>query len=767
MINKKYLAWFKDVGKDEGSLVGGKGANLGEITQAGFPVPNGFIVTSQAYYYFIAENNLQLKIKQVLQTTNVHDPRQLTEASQRIKSIVLKGDVPQDLAKEIISYYEKLSGLKHCLVAVRSSATAEDLPDASFAGQQETYLNIKGEANLINTVRQCWASLFTPRAIFYREEKKFDHFKVGIAVPVQKMIQSESSGVMFTINPVTNDKKKIIIEAIWGLGEMIVQGQVTPDHYQVQKDNFKIVKKQVNTQDVQLIKSGTVTKEVKVKTSLQSKQKIADKYIIQLAKLGKRLQQHYFFPQDIEWALENGKLYILQTRPITTIEKIKESQKQKEVKIDLPLLCKGDGASPGIVSGYAKVLTSVKQLSRILKGDILVAEMTTPDFVPAMKKAAAIVTDKGGQTSHAAIVSRELGVPCIVGAEEATKVIKNNMVITVNATTGQVFKGGIDKASKTAIAEANILKQEAQALQKNLKTATKVYVNLGEPELASEIAKRNVDGVGLLRAEFMISQTIGVHPKKLIKDKKQKVFVDKLTEGLKTFCEAFANKPVVYRATDFKTNEYKNLKGGAQFEEEEANPMIGFRGAYRYIKDEQVFELELEAIKNVRNKHGLKNLWLMIPFVRRVEDLKEVKKIVASSGLVRSPSFHLWMMVEIPSNVILLDEFINLGIDGVSIGTNDLTMLLLGVDRDNEKVSSEFNELDPAVLWALEKIITTCHKQKITCSVCGQAPSLYPQLTKKLVDWGITSVSVTPDMIEKTREVVYQAETSLVKEKRK
>jgi pyruvate, water dikinase len=768
--NNNYLVWFKEVDKQNVALVGGKGANLGEITQAGFPVPPGFIITSEAYYYFIAFNKLQIKIKHILEATNVHDPRQLNEASEKIKSLIIKGDVPNNLSRQIISYYENMGLLKHPLVAVRSSATAEDLPDASFAGQQETYLNIKGEANLINTVRKCWASLFTPRAIFYREEKKFDHFKVGIAVPVQKMIQSEVSGVMFTIDPVTNDKKKIIVEAIWGLGEMIVQGQVTPDHYKVRKSDFKITKKQIEKQDVQLIKKGTATKETVVKPNWQQKQKLSDKFIKEIARFGKQLQQHYFFPQDVEWALEKGKLYILQTRPITTIETIekdrKKAKKTGDIKINLPLICKGEGASPGIVSGYAKVLKSAREIGKISKGDVLVAEMTTPDFVPAMKKAVAIVTDKGGQTSHAAIVSRELGVPCVVGCKEASKLIKSGIVITVDASKGKVFKGGIDKTSKKAIAEAKLEAEAILKTSKKLKTATKVYVNLGEPDLALEVSKRNVDGVGLLRAEFMISQTIGIHPKKLIKDKKENIFVNKLSEGLKTFCQAFEDRPVVYRATDFKTNEYKNLKGGKEFEEEEANPMIGFRGAYRYIQDEAVFELELEAIKKVRNKYNLKNLWLMIPFVRRVEDLKQVKKIIASNGLSRSPSFNLWMMVEVPSNVLLLEDFIKTGIDGVSIGTNDLTMLLLGVDRDNEKVSAEFNELDPVVLWALEKVIKTCHKNKITCSVCGQAPSLYPDLTKKLVNWGITSVSITPDMIEKTREIIYEAEKSLVKNKK-
>lgn len=384
--------------------------------------------------------------------------------------------------------------------------------------------------------------------------------------------------------------------------------------------------------------------------------------------------------------------------------------------------------------------------------------MTTPDFVPAMKRAVGIVTNLGGRVSHAAIVSRELGVPCVVGTEKITKLVKNGDVITVNGQTGEIFKGAYAGKSNSIMPIVSQFINQNAEIPNIIKTATKVYVNLGEPQLAKEIALKQVDGVGLLRAEFMISETIGIHPRKLIHDKKEKYFVEKLAEGIKTFCEAFNPRPVVYRATDFKTNEYKNLIGGKAYEPIESNPMLGFRGAYRYIKDERVFELELEAIKRVRNKYNLKNLWLMIPFVRKISELQLVKKIIGSCGLIRSPSFKLWMMVEIPSNVILLDQFINVGIDGVSVGTNDLTMLILGIDRDNETVAPEFDERDESVYWALEKIIKTCHKHNITSSICGQAPSVYPEFTGKLVNWGITSVSVSPDMIDQTRKIIHLAE---------
>ena len=774
--DKKYLVWFNEIDKDDVGLVGGKGANLGEMVKSGFPVPKGFCTTSDAYWYFIESNNLKKQIENILKPVNANDPRQLNEASQRIRRIIRHGKVPKDLAKEIIVFYEKLGGRlkKHCLTAVRSSATAEDLPDASFAGQQETFLNVKGEANLVNKIRECWSSLFTPRAIFYRQEKKFDHYKIAISVVAQRMVQSDTSGVMFTVDPVINDKRIIIIEAIYGLGDLIVQGTVTPDHFKVDKKTFKILVKQINRQEIQLIKSGTSNKKIKVKLRLRNKQKISDKKIIELAKFGKKIHQHYFFPQDIEWAIEKGIIYILQTRPVTTLKTEKRKQKTEIMKINLPLIIKGDPASPGIASGYSRIVKSAKGINKVKNGEILITEMTAPDFVPAMKRAAGIITDKGGQTSHAAIVSRELGVPCIVGTEKGTKIIKKRQVITLNGKTGEVFKGSFLKDQKTSEFEYGDFTTTADTSKKfavsslysssyELKTATKLYVNLAEPDLAEQIAKKNVDGVGLLRAEFMISDNIKYHPKKLIEDKKQKIFVEKLSEGLEKFCRSFEPKPVVYRTTDFKTNEYRNLIGGKYFEPEEQNPMLGFRGAFRYISNEEVFELELKAIKKVRNKLGLKNLWLMVPFVRTVEELQKVKKIVSSNDLRRSSTFKLWMMVEIPSNVFLLEDFIKVGIDGVSIGSNDLTMLILGVDRDNEVLAPVFDERDKAVLWALERVIKTCLKNKIDCSICGQAPSIYPDLTAKLVNWGITSVSVSPDMIEQTRQIIYEAEKRRVR----
>ena len=752
---------FKQVGKTDIGLVGGKGANLGEMVRAGFPVPPGFIVTSAAYFNVLQINNLKPKIKSFLDDLDIHDIHSLNQVSQQIKSLISRAKIPDQLALDIIKRYLKLgSGHNQTLVAVRSSATAEDLPDASFAGQQETYLNVQGEANLIQNIRACWASLFEPRAIFYRQEKHFDHFKVGIAVPVQQMIQSRISGIMFTVNPVTNNKNQLVIEAIWGLGEKIVLGAYTPDHYLIQKLSWKILQKQTNPQTKQLTLSQDKNRELKLPKNKQRQTKLTDEQIIYLAKLGHQIQQHYFFPQDIEWALTDNKFYLVQSRPITTLN-LQETKIAPVSTNKLTLLLKGEPASPGIVAGYTRILKSAKEINQLLPGEILVTDMTTPDFVPAMKKAAAIVTNKGGQTSHAAIVSREMGIPCIVGTATATKVLKTRTVVTVNGQTGEVFLGGaIAKPKKISLEK--ITKIPAKDLKPDTQTtATKLYVNLGEPDLAESIGQKNVDGLGLLRAEFMIAQ-IGTHPKKLIADHKEAQFIAGLTAGLAKFAKAFYPRPVVYRATDFKTNEYSNLIGGKAYEPQEPNPMLGYRGAFRYLTDEKVFALELYALKNVREKLGYKNLWLMIPFVRTVKELQSVKKIVSSYGLVRSASFKLWMMVEIPANVLLLEEFIKVGIDGVSIGSNDLTMLTLGVDRDNSEVASAYDELNPAVLSLIETTVKTCRKNKITCSICGQAPSLYPDLTEKLVRWGITSVSVTPDMIDQTRNIIYQAEKRLI-----
>jgi pyruvate,water dikinase len=749
-VNKgqKVIVWFYEVTKDDVPRVGGKGANLGEMSRANIPVPPGFIVTANAYRDFLNRTKIAAKIRQLLKPLDANDSKKLQQTAGKIKQVILDAPMPAELAREIKEAYKKMG---QGLVAVRSSATAEDLPEASFAGQQSTFLNVEGEKEVVAAVQGCWASLFEPRAIFYREQHGFDHFKVHIAVPVQKMVQSEASGVMFTLEPVTSASDRIVIEAVFGLGEAIVSGEVTPDLYVVNKESLKILKRKTVNQEAQLVKNPDAkAKEtniwVPLPTSTQSKPKLSESEITKLAQLGKQIENHYQFPQDIEWAKEDDKIYILQTRPVTTIkEKV-----EVEPEIANPVLLSGEKASPGIASGPAKIVPNASKIDIVKTGDVLVAEMTTPDFVPAMKRAVAIVTNRGGRTAHAAIVSRELGIPCVVGAEKATTTLKNGQIITVDGSHGKIYDGKVTRRIKTTAV--------ADAIRESIKTKTRVYVNLAQPELAENVAKRNVDGVGLLRAEFMVAQ-INEHPQYMIKQNRGQDFVNKLYEGINTFAKAFDPRPVVYRTTDFKTNEYRQLKGGEEFEPEEENPMIGYRGASRYITDIEVFKLEIEAIKRVRQK--FKNLWVMIPFVRTVDELDRTKQLLEAEGLKRSKDFKLWMMVEVPSNIFLIEKFLAVGIDGISIGSNDLTQLILGIDRDSEKLASTFDERNEAVLVALERAIKVSKKMGVTSSICGQAPSVYPELTEKLVEWGINSVSVSPDMIGTTREIISKAEAKL------
>jgi len=773
MTQKKLIVWFDEVDKGDIPLVGGKGANLGEMTQNSFPIPYGFILTANAYFEFLNFNRLMPKIKSFLSSLNVENPVELHQVSTHIREIVENGEIPESLAKKIIYFYEhlrlkeekkplnfwhltthKIHHLYHPpLVAVRSSATAEDLPDASFAGQQETYLNIAGETHLLKIIKKCWASLFTERAIFYRQTKKFDHFKVGLAVVVQRMVQSEKSGIAFSIDPVNNDKNKIVIEAIFGLGEYIVSGKVTPDHYEVDKKTLVITKKEIKRQTVKLVKSGLHNQEVNLSKAEGYLQKLTDEEIIKVALLVRDIEKHYYFPQDIEWAMEKGKVFIVQARPVTTVGQKKERDDNLELKKNLLPILVGAPASPGIAFGPVKILTSPKEIEKIKIGDILVATQTNPDYVPAMKKAAAIVTDKGGRTSHAAIVSRELGIPAVVGTEKATKILKNDQIVTVNGQTGEIFLGKVVTTDNK--------KPVVSLHEKKINTITKVYVNLAQPDEAEKVSQMDVDGVGLLRAEFMMAD-IGVHPKKIIKEGKEKKFINQLSTNLLTFAHSFKPRPVIYRATDFKTNEYRNLIGGKEFEPVEENPMLGFRGASRYLVNKDVFLLELKAIANVWER-GYRNLHLMIPFVRLPWELIAVKEMIADFGLLNHPEFKLYMMVEVPSCALMIEEFLKIGVDGVSIGSNDLTMMLLGVDRDNDAVSHLYDERNKVVVETMINVVKAAKKFGVSSSICGQAASDYPQIVESLVEAGITSLSVNIDAIKRTREMVYEIEKRMYK----
>jgi len=749
-------------------LVGGKGANLGELVRAGIPVPPGFIVTAAAYFDFLKSTGLDLKIKKLLKNLDVEKSQKLNSVAAEIQKAILGKMLPQFLEREISSAYHKLytTTSSAIFVAVRSSATAEDLPTASFAGAQKTYLNVSGTDEVLKAVRKCWASLFEARAIYYRQIHKFDHLKVGIAVPVQKMVQAEKSGVMFTLDPVNSDKEKIVIEAGWGLGEAIVSGAITPDRYVVAKDNFEIIKKEVNNQAWKIVKVGKENKHLTCSGQESKKQKLTDEEIKKVAEYGKEIEAHYDFPQDTEWAIEGNQIYFVQSRPVTTIntgDSVQGSGVSKKSLNAEPstlnpsnteILLKGIAASLGIASGTVKIIHSPSEIDKIKEGDCLVTEKTNPDFVPAMKRSAAIVTETGGQTSHAAIVSREMGIPCVVGTGTATHVLKNGQIISVDGAKGLVYKGQISRQ------EAPPGKDDMGGFNEEIPvTATKVYVNLGEPEAAEKVAKLPCDGVGLMRAEFMVA-ALGEHPRALVKAGKSEEYVKKLAEGLETTCRAFAPRPVIYRATDFKTNEYRNLKGGEKYERQENNPMLGYRGAYRYLKEPDLFKLELEAIKKVRTMYP--GLWLMLPFVRTLDEFEKVKVLIEGAGLERGPDFNLWMMVEVPSNVILMNRFCQAGIDGVSIGSNDLTQLTLGIDRDNERLAEEFDERDEAVKISIAHVIKVCRRYHITVSICGQAATVYPEIAELMVQEGATSVSVSPDAVVATRRLIASVEKKIM-----
>jgi len=748
------VVWFSEVGREDLGLVGGKGANLGELVRAGIPVPPGFVVTADTYFRFLQANALEPVIKKELFNLDVQNAKVLNERAARIRKRIVEADMPAHIAEEIREAYKKLG---EGAVAVRSSATAEDLPEASFAGQQSTFLNVVGADNVVLAVQACWASLYEGRAIFYREEAGYDHLKVGLAVPVQKMVQSEKSGVMFTVEPVTSDASKITIEAVYGLGEGIVSGELSPDLYIVEKESLRILSKRTVTQTRQITqaKGSDGSHEganawVPVPPELADRPKLTDAEIKEIARIGRAVEEHYGHHQDIEWAWEKGKFYLTQARPVTTMRDHGDDLGDDETA---PVLLKGQPASPGVGFGKARIVLDPNDIDIVRPGDVLVAQMTTPDFVPAMKRAAAIITERGGRTCHAAIVSRELGIPCVVGAADAVRRLQSDQEITVDGSQGNVYAG----RAEMRLAWADRQK-ERYAQSVNLKTVTKLYVNLAEPELAEKVAAKHVDGVGLLRAEFIVAQ-IGVHPRTFIDEGRPEEYTRQIAAGISEFCRAFAPRPVVYRLTDFKTNEYANLRGGAKYESTEENPMIGYRGASRYIREPDIFKLELNAIKQVRREFT--NLYVMVPFVRTPAELRGVKQLLAEQGLVRGDDFKLWMMVEVPSNAIILDKFVDVGIDGISIGSNDLTQLVLGIDRDSESLADTFDERDEAVMAAIQTVVSTAKRRGITVGICGQAPSVYPEITEKLVEWGITSVSVSPDMIDHTREIIANAEAKL------
>ncbi len=778
------VLWFKDVGKDDVALVGGKCASLGEMTNAGIPVPPGFAVTAYAYQKFITDTEISKKIYQTIKETvkDPKDPKQYEVASKQVRQLIESTPMPKETGEAIKREYQKLSkesGSSHVFVAVRSSATAEDLPDASFAGQQETFLNVRGEDELLHTVRQCWSSLFTPRAIFYRTEKGFPHEKVFISVAVQKMVNSKAAGVMFTLDPVTGDRDKIVIEANWGLGEIVVSGSTTPDRFVIDKNTLEIIRKDISKKTIEYIRDAKTGKTIhaEVPAERQNLPSLSEDEVKHLAQLAKKIEEHYKKAQDIEFAVDRDlrfpeNVYIVQSRP-ETVWSFKEAPQRIEISkptVERVAVIKGLPASPGYHAGKAKIVTTLEDAGKQMKkGDILVTKMTNPDWVPYMKVAGSIVTDEGGVTCHAAIVSRELGIPCIVGTREATRVLVSGSDYTVDSKSGVVYEGIIEEIARTALAPAAMANVSATtAMPMFVPTATKIYVNLSIPEVAKKVFDESQpDGVGLLRAEHLML-SVGKHPRLLIEEGGAQKMVNAFAEGIRKVAEAFFPRPIVYRFLDFKPDEFLGMPGGEKYERDAGhvgpNPLIGYRGCFRYVKEPDVFRLECQAIKKVRNEYGLKNVWVMLPFVRTVEEFSNAKKIMDEEGLRRTPDFKLWIMVEVPSTCFLVDKFTEAGIDGISFGTNDLTMLILGIDRDDASIQEIYDERNLAVLRAMSHVIRICRENNVTVSVCGQAPSNYPEIVEFLVREGATSMSVNPDKVIETRMMVASIERKLLLE---
>lgn len=773
---EQFLLWFEELERGDVAIVGGKSSSLGEMTaKTDVPVPYGFATTAYAYRYFIKERGLEGKMRAILaDLTDVENGAVLRDVCARLRQAIMAEKMPQDLQKAIADAYKELAkkvGEKEPYVAVRSSATAEDLPDASFAGQQDTYLNIQGAKSIVEKVKECYASCFTDRAVYYRQKQGFDHIEVALSAVIQMMVFSKAAGVMFTVNVATGDDKNIVIEGAYGLGEYVVQGVVTPDNYIVSKDDMKIIDKTVNEQDVMYVrKKGGDCEEAPVPEADRKKQTLTDEQILELAGYAKKIEKHYGCYMDMEWGVDerDGKIWILQARPETVWSRRNKEGNAKPaatatVTTDRKVVVKGLPASPGLVAGKAHVILDPAHIDEFKQGEILVTEMTAPDWVPAMKKAKAIVTDSGGMTCHASIVSRELGIPCIVGTKSrgsaSTITIQDGMDITVDATNGVVYEGILDTGEKKEnAAAATVVAAETFPV-----TGTKIYMNLGDPELAAKYSSLPCDGIGLMREEFIWTTYIHEHPLYLIKSGHPEKVVDQLAEGFRQVCQAMAPRPVTLRFSDFKSSEYRDLKGGDEFEPYEPSALLGWRGASRYYDPKYIeaFKLEIKAVRKVREEFGLKNLNVMIPFCRTVAECEKVTNLMAAEGLHRGPDFKVWLMAEIPANIILADQF-NKFVDGYSIGSNDLTMLVLGCDRDNDTVSHLFDERNLAVRRAVKHLIEVAHAEGKTVSICGQAPSVYPEFAEFLVRNGIDSLSVNPDTVKFTKKMVAQVEQRIM-----
>ncbi|MFB3888957.1 MAG: phosphoenolpyruvate synthase [Candidatus Bathyarchaeia archaeon] len=781
---KELVLWFENLRVTDIPVVGGKNASLGEMIHADLPVPPGFAVTAFAYEKYLEEARLAEKIYGIIKetVTDSNDPKLYDAASKKIRALIEKTPVPKAIEDAIKTAYRELNkrlDMKDAFVAVRSSATAEDLPDASFAGQQETFLNVKGPADLMDKVVKCWSSLFTPRAIFYRNEKGFAHEKVFISVGVQKMVNSRAAGVMFTINPVTGNPDEIVIEGNYGLGETVVSGAVNPDDFVVDKKTLALKERRLARKTIKYIRDPKTgqTVHLDVPEEEQREPCVNDAEILKLAELAQKIEAHYKKAMDIEWAIDRDlpfpqNIFVVQARPETVwsakpveTPKIEEKKPEEALKI----VVKGISAGRrGYGAGIAKVVLNSEDANREMqKGNVLVTDMTNPDFVPFMKIASAIVTDKGGVTSHAAIVSRELNIPCVVGTEVATQVMKTGKEYTVDSRNGIIYEGIMAQAVAPA-APAQAAAIVMQTVDPGPVTATKIYMNLGVPEKIEDYKNLPFEGIGLMRTEFILASAIGQHPMQFVDTGKGQDFVDKLADGIATVARTIQPRPVVVRLSDFKTNEYRDLKGGEKYEIVEENPMLGWRGCSRYISKWyiQAFRLECQAIKKCHAEWGLKNVYVMLPMVRTLWEAKKCLEIMKEEGLERGRDFKVWFMAETPSIAIMADEFSKL-VDGFSIGSNDMTQGVLMIDRDSERLGQMgyFDERDPAVKRIIAHLIKVAHENGCTVSICGEGPSNYPDFAEFLVRTGIDSISVNNDAVVATRAFVASVEQKIILER--
>jgi pyruvate, water dikinase len=755
---------FTELRASDVPFAGGKGANLGELTSAGFAVPPGFVVGAPAYAAFREASGLGERLAAALSDLDVDDPAALEAASAEARAAVEAAPMPEALETAIRAAHEELAPDPRASVAVRSSATAEDTASASFAGMNETFLNVRGGDALIAAVHACWASLFGARTIFYRGRRGFSQADMDIAVVVQAQVTATRAGVMFTIDPASGDRSQLVIEGSFGLGEAVVSGQVSPDRYVVDKRTLSVTTRAAARKElaIEAAPGGGTTRRA-LSEEEATRAVLSDDEVREVADLGRRVERHYGSPQDTEWAYDvEGRLWLLQSRPVTAAGPLAGGDGEAPAGPPGAVLVRGLGAAPGAASGPARVVSGPAEGDRLAAGDVLVAQMTTPDWAPMMRRAAAIVTDSGGMTCHAAIVSRELGIPCVVGTSEATSRLREGELVTVDATHGVVIEGKAEVVGEPTTAGPAAATATAAPV-----TGTRLLVNLSEPSQAERAASLPVDGVGLLRAELMVLEALeGVHPRLLIERGRGAEFSERMAEGILAFARAFSPRPVTYRTIDFRTNEFRGLEGGDRYEPEEANPMIGFRGALRYSRQPEVFALELAALGRVWDE-GLENVHVMLPFVRTPAELTACIEAIERSGLSRRRGFELWVMAEVPSVLFHLERYADQGIAGISIGSNDLTQLLLGADRDSELVAEVFDERDGAVVAYLEQLVARARSLGLRTSICGQAPSVHPEYAELLVRAGIDAVSVTPDAVERTRRLVASAEQRLLLEARR